>query len=197
MSIKSIISNDSLIKAKRYNFANLVTYNLVADSAYNSQGWTTGTDYTGTNGSATFSYSFSGGLQQTSGGAATIALPATSGLKYYFEVLLLSLDGNQNCLVGVSKQSVSGYSNVPCVYMNNGAGFGGLTAALGGPFVPNDTLQVAYDVNNNLVQFARNGSAYTSSVSIPGTGSIRLSIMMAASTGTGTLAGKFKSKNFV
>ena len=166
-----------------------------ADSAYSAQGWASGTDFAGTTGVFAFSRS---GIQQSSGGARSTALPE---LKGYFEILIST--SNPIVLVGLARDSSSGgYDNLPNIYLNNGTAYGGLSGgtALGG-FVNGDTLQIAYDAALNQVWFGRNNTYYRSTTlsgaTIPGTGALRC-IFMSGTSGTSAVNGTFRrATNFV
>ena len=118
---------------------------LYADAAYNSQGWVSAsTDYTGATGA--FSYSLAG-IQERSGGARTIPLPYLTTTKGYFEVYLTSITSS-NLLLGMAGDAnVGGYSNVPCIYVANGNGYGGYTGVSLGVFNNGDSLCVAYNAS--------------------------------------------------
>lgn len=167
------------------------TINLVADATYNSQGWVSGsTDYTG----STRAYSYSAGLQSSSGGARTTALPEVDS---YFEVLISAT--NQNPLCGLARDtSTGGYSNVPCIYLLTGTGYGGLTGGTTlNAFNAGDVLQIAYKASSNQIFIGKNNTWYISPTSgtgatIPGTGSLRFIIMSGASAGS-TMSGTFRN----
>lgn len=168
------------------------SYNLTADSAYNSQGWVSGsTDYVGT--TRAFSYNY-GGIQSSSGGARTIALPEVDS---YFEILISTT--NTELLVGLARDTATGgYSNVPSMYLYNGTGYGGLTGGTTlGTYAVGDVIQIAYKASTNKFYVGRNNTWYISptsgtGASIPGTGSLRLMLMSGASAGS-NLAGTFRS----
>lgn len=172
---------------------------IVADAAYNAQGWVSGsTDYVGT----TQAFSFTrNGIQDTTGGARTVTLPY-NGAKYYLEIAMTS---SSLALIGLAGDAnAGGWQNFPCVYMNNGAGYGGYTANLGAGLVNGDVLRIAYDSNSNVVFFGRNASwsidpVSGTGVAIPSAstnGSVRILITSGSSLGT-SLTGTFRKASQV
>jgi len=93
-----------------------------ADSAYNSQGWTTGTVYTaGSTGAWVFTYA---DLQRYSGGARSVAL--SSG-KYYFEVTITNRGATGYWQIGMANSSIAGgYDNFPNIFAYDGTVSGGI-----------------------------------------------------------------------
>ena len=166
-----------------------------ADSAYSNQGWVSGTDFVGTTGVFAFNRS---GIQQSSGGARTTALPE---LKGYFEILISTT--TPVILIGLARDSnTGGYNGLPNIYLNNGAAYGGLSGgtALGG-FASGDTLQIAYDAALNQVWLGRNNTYYRSTAlsgaTIPGTGDLRC-VVMSGTSSTVSCNGTFRrGENFV
>jgi hypothetical protein len=184
----------------------LSTYKIYADSTYNAQGWVSAsTDYIGTTG--VFSFSFPGptGLQSTSGGARTNALPYGSDLKIYFE-LTVSSGGLGNALIGLAGDgSPGGYSNVPSIYVFNGVAYGGYNVNLnGGGLANGNTLNVAYNSNTGKVFYGRNGvwsidPVAGAGITIPNASVIsnppRLIIMSGSTASGASLGGTIKTKS--
>jgi hypothetical protein len=178
-------------------------YKIYADSTYNAQGWVSAsTDYIGTTGVFSF-FRGSGGIQSTSGGARTNTLPYTASSKIYFE-LVVSSGGLGDTLIGLAGNGNSGgYNNLPCVYVNNGGGYGGYTSNLDGGLANGDILNVAYNAVTGKVFYGRNGTwsidpvvgaGVTIPDVIPNSAAPRL-IMMAGSTGGSSLGGTIKTKS--
>lgn len=167
---------------------------VVADSAYNNQGWNTGgTDYTA---GATGAWSFTGPAGQgSSGGARSVAL--TSG-KYYFEVTVVS-GGSGYWLIGMANSSsVGGYNNVPSIFAYDGGRYGGLTGGTAFGSFPNGTvIQFAYDTTVNQFWIGKNGTWYidpsSAGTTLPGTGAPRLFVMDGSSNTSAT--GTFKQSS--
>lgn len=167
---------------------------IVADSAYNSQGWNTGgTDYTA---GATGAWSFTGPAGQGgSGGARSVAL--SSG-KYYFEVTVVS-GGSGYWLIGMANSSSGGgYNNVPSIFAYDGGRYGGLTGGTAFGSFPNGTvIQFAYDTTVNQFWIGKNGTWYidpsSAGTTLPGTGAPRLFVMDGSSNTSAT--GTFKQSS--
>jgi len=169
-------------------------------------GWITGTnvtDFTGATGNFLFDWR---NVQNASGGARSMPLPeadAQGNRAFYFEIYIRSLP-RADVLVGLIRDGVplSGYTNVPCIYLVGGTGFGGTTGGTAlGNFVAGDTLQIAYQCYANPAQvfFGKNNTWYLDPNSVSGTGftgtnAIRL-IMFSGAAAGGTLNGLFRAGN--
>jgi len=169
-------------------------------------GWITGTnvtDFTGATGNFLFDWR---NIQGAAGGARSMPLPEvdTRGNKaFYFEIFIRSLP-RTDVLVGLIRDGtpLSGYSNVPSIYLVGGTGFGGATGGTAlGTFVAGDTLQIAYQTATipSQVFFGKNNTWYidpnvAAGTAFTGTNALRLIMFGGAATG-GTLNGLFRAGN--